>query len=543
MAGDLSDRNLTLGAPDAIKDMLYGDSYVPYIKRAYKGSTLIFDREPDNWLYHIENVDCNKTYTVDNYKDLQPEYIYYIHENIQPFLYENHKRDWEFLINIEDTREIGDSSTIPLITYLDVYEDTTDVKLNNIGGPNVELYLLVEINKSTKNDRIRIAGSSQFTPYSSSDKFDSWITYNKSTYGSIIGKDIHVVKQLEYENDSWVNKVYFYISGLLITTLTYTDVCTSKARVGSIMRAKQGGYFFKGIFKYFKFRYNNDLRPNTFTMESAGDIPKLQSYDFSETTVVENEKFTKTTEVTTPSYGTAYVTQTVTDTDYKDPTKKDRSTHLVSGISAGLATGTGFVSSWQPYYDKLVSPTVDGFGVRVKPVDLEDDPHIFYQAFFDDDTATELVTRSATIISRESESHYPYILDGGGWSSSGSNNGGKICVIYKKSDGSYIPESRNYIFVMGKSAKSVITPNEWTTAIYFNNIKQLIAFNQDGKELSISDVYTPTVFDPAHDGGLSIFGYKDSNGNYKCTTYADEQTEMELFTIKYNTDDEDNENA
>lgn len=540
MAGDLSDRNLTLGAPDAIKDMLYGNTYIPYIKRAYKGSTLIFDREPDNWLYHIENVDCNKAFTVDNYKELQPEYIYYIHENIQPFLYENHKRDWEFLINVSESRRGSDYNVIPLLTTIDnVYENTQDAVRNDIGGPNVELYLSLKVNSAKKNDTIRIRGSNHFAPYSESDKFNSDIEYDKSTYGSIVGKDIHVIKQLEYENESWINKIYFYISGLLVTTLVYDPICTSRARVGSIMQTRASRQFFDGSFKYVKFRYNNYLQPEKFTMNNIS-LPMPQPADFDDYRRVETTKTITEYTTTTYTYGTAYVTELITKVEYKNG-DRTRMYHQVSGVNPGAIYPKGV--EWAPYYNQLVDPNVDGFGVTVHPVDKDKPDTQFYNSFFEDDTATEWITRCVPkgVTSRASNSTYPFILNGGGWGS--SYREGNVVVIYRKGT-DYITEEVNNISLMGPSAAGVVKSNATTTAIYFKSIKQMVCFDENGDEIYISSVYEPSVFDETHDNGLCTFGTYNSDGVFTTETYSglDGDT-IKLFTIKYNTEDEDNENA
>lgn len=529
MAGDLSNRDITAGAPDAILDMKYGNSYDRLITKAYKGSTLIFEREIENWLYHIENVNCNRTHTMASYDEYQPENIYYIAESIFPMSYENIYRDWEFLINVTPTTT--GQSTIPIFTetLFGSSDPNYQEYVNTIGGPEIEFYFWLEVNTGNNPDRIRFRGTSSiFSSYNGNNQFDSWLTYNVGDK-RISGKDIRISKTSEFISGENVHKIEIYISGYLIATLKYDPKFSCKSRVGSIMRRINGsnnGYF-DGAIKYFKFRFNSDPSISDFTIHPLV-LPSFGEQSGStETTIVDAEKET-ITEVTKYACGTTYCIETIVKIHYYDPSKEDEQHHDVTNNRGGWDSPAKSPYSWGWYYNQLIDSDYDGFGVTVS---LEDDYEKYYDTFFDDNTGSELIQRFADYYKGSGAHASPFLLNGGG---SASQIGGGIQVIYDKtkhgSDG-------NSINLMGNSANDFIKSGGSITAIYFNKTQQMVLFD-GSKTLYISSAYTPSVYDSSSDKGCYLFGC-DISGDDVCTTLVPRNAlPISLFRIKYKTEEE-----
>lgn len=529
MAGDLPNRDITAGAPDAIVDMKYGNSYTPTIMKAYKGTTLIYERQIEEWLYEINDVNCNRTHTMANYDEYQPENIYYINESIFPMSYENIYRDWEFLINV--TPEATGQSTIPIFTEtLFGYSDPNYQEyVNTIGGPEVEFYFWLEVNTGNSPDRIRFRGTSPiFSSYDGNGQFNSWLSYNVGDK-RISGKDIKISKTSEFISGEKVYKIEIYISGYLIATLKYDPIFSCKTRVGSIMRrtGSSGNEYFDGKIKYFKFRFNSDPSVSDFTIYTLELPPEYRPKSDSTETVVIDEEKEKTTTVTEYPYGTTYCTETITEVNYFDPSKEDELSHSVTSNRGGWEIPAKS-DYWGTYYNQLVDLDYDGFGISVCVLDGD---NIYYQKYFDDDTGTELITRVADFNTTTGTSASPFILNGGG---SADLIPGGIQVIYDKNGHG---SEKNNINLMGNGAHDIIKPGADITAIYFNKTRQMVIF--DGREtLYISDSYTPTTYDSSKDKGCYLFGCSIA-GNDVCTTYvAPDSVSISLFRIKYKTEED-----
>ena len=521
MAGDIANRDITAGAPDAIVDMKYGNSYDPYIARAYKGDTLIYERVPDVWLYHIENVTCTlDSDPMNKYKQYQPEYIYYLQETIQPFSWDNWARDWEFLIQATPSDPSNTQTRVmPLFT-----DPSMDPMYNkeNIGGDAIMMSIGIVLKSPGSNDQLAIYMNSYpvgtFEPYGPNDRCPRggtlYFNFDKSQYGSMEGKDIHIVKQKEIENDEEVHKIYFYVGGILLNTIKMNMLFTTRSRVGSIIKgsdSEPSRMNFIGEIKYFKFRFTSDVySPFDYdehlivdlSVKPGGGPPPLDYSDrviatWDEETddyLIHNVKH-QVTSFALFQGNVNYGQYTITTKTHKTDPSKNRDEHSINDSGNYDPSGYGV---WSTTYSALKDSTenFDGFGMYYKS-----SSGIFpgEQVMFDDDTSTELVTfANYRYLKNMTGGHNDSIVFKGGGEATAVN--GNIIIEYDD-DG----KSNKFSIVGFDEFGNVIDPSG-LLVIYLYSLQQLLIFDGDGNLLRISNkkalpTYTPSAYDAMYIGG------------------------------------------
>ena len=192
-----------------IDDILFGDSYDPYIIRAYKGDTIIYERE--KW-----------DYTVYNHLFRGDDRTKHIYTGIQPFSSENIERDWEMIINANTIETTESSSTIGIISCTDT---STLIHYNlEIGIRPAGLYVYVRGKLSGPTDTVLSC--------------------------SPIDKDVKLVKT----NDD----INLYVDDVLLASYSMTDTRASSDEIClGRWYGGRGSYYFSGFMNYFKFKFTS----------------------------------------------------------------------------------------------------------------------------------------------------------------------------------------------------------------------------------------------------------------------------------------------
>lgn len=233
-----------------IKDIKYGNSYDPYIIRAYKGTTKIFER--DTWLYHVKNIDLTDTaHNISNYAYFQPEAT--VGYSIKPFSYMNVYRDWEIVINASPKWHLPDGSVDSNYTSQSKCAIGCISNDSSSGGTRYGIELCLY----PGGLYIDASPTSMFVGFDPS----AGDGRNKTFACDVVNKDIHIVKRTEEIGGEDVVKMYFYVDDVLLNTLKVNSFAsTGKNMLTAGYSIMGSNYFFDGTINYYKMRYNTDVK-------------------------------------------------------------------------------------------------------------------------------------------------------------------------------------------------------------------------------------------------------------------------------------------